>query len=684
MANFTGTASNDTITTKTVSAGVTRDPAGSRPSETSDSVNAGQGNDTVATGGGSDYVNGDDGRDLIDGGSENDNLNGGADNDTLTGGSGNDYLTGGEGSDVYRFGRDWGVDTINPQGTAGRDVIEFSAGVNPDRVDFRVENDDLIISLGDDSIFIQNQFAVGATPGSKVQEVRFEGGPTINISKVDPAWLDRAGTTLNDTLYGSLFKDTIDGRGGNDQIYGGDANDVLTGGNDNDYLSGGLGSDIYVFGRGFGVDTLVEGLNGGRDVLQFTEDGLDVSGLKMYVTGSSLVIARGANSITLQNQFATGQRSSALFEALSFASGPDLNITSVKAEWLTRTGNSLADRFDGSIFKDTLSGSGGNDTISGFDGNDLLTGGRGNDVVSGGAGNDTYVVNAGDGLDTFYESFNGGKDTIAFGPGLSLDDIGFRIDGTTLTLSYGKNTIALSGQFGNGTGASALFEALTFENGDRQNITKPLAEWLVLKGKSTPENFSGSNFGDTIDGGAGNDTISGGGDGRDALTGGSGDDYLYGGLANDTLVGGSGIDFIFAGDGNDIVDGGNDSDSIRGEIGNDLIKCGAGNDTIDGGDGRNTIEGGAGTDMLTAGAGGDTFVFHQGDGIDFITNFTPRNDTLQFVGFGRFDTPAELLNLAKQQGEDVVIDIELAGVREIRVVLVGVDLDRLTADNFLI
>ena len=56
MATFTGTSANETITPTTVSATVTRVPAGSFPSNAADTIDAGAGNDTLDGGGGSDTL----------------------------------------------------------------------------------------------------------------------------------------------------------------------------------------------------------------------------------------------------------------------------------------------------------------------------------------------------------------------------------------------------------------------------------------------------------------------------------------------------------------------------------------------------------------------------------------------------------------------------------------------------
>ncbi|MBG8766749.1 calcium-binding protein, partial [Neisseria meningitidis] len=60
-----------------------------------------------------------------------------------------------------------------------------------------------------------------------------------------------SGTQADDILQNVGF-----GHNKNVSLYGNDGNDTLIGGAGNDYLEGGSGSDTYVFGKGFGQDTV--------------------------------------------------------------------------------------------------------------------------------------------------------------------------------------------------------------------------------------------------------------------------------------------------------------------------------------------------------------------------------------------------------------------------------------------
>ncbi|MFA3918480.1 LamG-like jellyroll fold domain-containing protein [Ruegeria hyattellae] len=76
-----------------------------------------------------------------------------------------------------------------------------------------------------------------------------------------------------------------------------------------------------------------------------------------------------------------------------------------------------------------------------------------------------------------------------------------------------------------------------------------------------PALFTGTNAGETLNGGAANDGINGR-FGNDSVAGWKGDDILQGAYGNDTLNGGSG---------NDILDGGHGEDTLYGGHGNDLL-----------------------------------------------------------------------------------------------------------------
>jgi Ca2+-binding RTX toxin-like protein len=179
MGIYTGTGGADRITPASVSAGVGRDPAGSRPSAEGDTIAGLGGADTLDGGGGDDLINGGTGRDLIYGRAGNDVIFGklpgvasAGDSDRIYGGAGDDILYGNGGE----------ADTGSPDGD---DVIYGNGG-----------NDQLYGKLGNDTLY---------------------GG----------AGADRvAGYRGNDQLYGGGGSDFVRGGDGADRMSGGGGNDV--------------------------------------------------------------------------------------------------------------------------------------------------------------------------------------------------------------------------------------------------------------------------------------------------------------------------------------------------------------------------------------------------------------------------------------------------------------------------
>jgi hypothetical protein len=102
-----------------------------------------------------------------------------------------------------------------------------------------------------------------------------------------------------------------------------------------------------------------------------------------------------------------------------------------------------------------------------------------------------------------------------------------------------------------------------------------------------------------------NNLIVGNGAGN-RLTGNGGHDTLNGAGGGDVLIGGAGNDALNGGDGDDILDGGTDNDVLDGGVGNDNLAGGSGDDNLQGGDGNDALGGGDGNDVLNGGAGNDT------------------------------------------------------------------------------
>ncbi|MCB2113841.1 MAG: hypothetical protein KDD85_09890 [Parvularculaceae bacterium] len=325
----------------------------------------------------------------------------------------------------------------------------------------------------------------------------------------------------------------------------------------------------------------------------------------------------------------------------------------------------LIDALDGD---DTLLGVPGNDSFFGGAGNDSLSGSLGDDTLGGGAGDDWLVGGA-------------GADMLDGGPGRDTADYSGAAAGVTIKIwnNSGQGDIA---------------------TGD--TLTKI-------------ENIIGSDFNDRLIGifnadnylaGAGGDDYIDGLGGDDTIDGGNGDDRLIGGAGADDLRGAAGFDIVSynvsakgvtvrlweqigrVGDAQgDVLNsiegliGSQHGDSLEGDDSNNVLQGNGGDDTlfgmkgwdfINGGNGDDLIVGGPGADTLKGWNGNDTFLFAPAFGADTITDFSAGaagGDVIRFKNpAAAFDTFAELMAAASQQGGDTLIDlgggnsITLAGV----------------------
>lgn len=90
---------------------------------------------------------------------------------------------------------------------------------------------------------------------------------------------------------------------------------------------------------------------------------------------------------------------------------------------MTLTQTNGDESFKATDFDDVIFAGDGNDEIKAGKGCDILDGGLGNDRLEGGEGDDIYVYKLGGGFDTVYDKQ--GNDKIAFGEGITLDNLSF-------------------------------------------------------------------------------------------------------------------------------------------------------------------------------------------------------------------------------------------------------------------
>ncbi|MCL5762035.1 calcium-binding protein, partial [Neisseria meningitidis] len=274
-----------------------------------------------------------------------------------------------------------------------------------------------------------------------------------------------SGTQADDILQNVGF-----GHNKNVSLYGNDGNDTLIGGAGNDYLEGGSGSDTYVFGKGFGQDTVYnyDYATGRKDIIRFT-DGITADMLTFTREGNHLLIKAKDDSgqVTVQSYFQNDGSGAYRIDEIHFDNGKVLDVATVKKLvqqstdgsdrlYAYQSGNTLngglgddylygadgddllnGDAGNDSIYSgngnDTLDGGEGNDALYGYNGNDVLNGGEGNDHLNGEDGNDTLIGGAGND----YLEGGSGSDTYVFGEGFGQDTVyNYHVDKNSDTMHF--------------------------------------------------------------------------------------------------------------------------------------------------------------------------------------------------------------------------------------------------------
>ena len=606
-------------------------------------IYAGAGDDTIYAGSLGDE---------IDAGAGNDTVYGSSGADRITGGTGNDILEGSVGDDGYVFAPGFGVDTIydNDNGqTGGLDYLEFTAGIAPEDVNVRrLSNDDLEVTVTgtSDKLTIQRFFSnyyrnsswnTGANSNA-IEEFRFADGTTWNLAAIkdkvrfingtsdsdtlsafgDQQNIIHAGSG-NDTIYGGGLNDELYGEAGNDSLYGSWGNELLDGGSGDDFLDGATGDDTYLFGVGYGVDTIYDnsqGQTGGLDKVTFLEgiDPEDViakrlanNDLELSFAGTTdkLIVERYFSPFYKNSSWNTGVNSNAI-EEFHFADNTVWTIATIKDKVRTIQGTEenealygFGDQqnlihggagndvlYAGALNGDELYGEAGNDTLNGTYANELLDGGMGDDTLLGGSGDDTYVFGPGYGHDVIYDSNEGqtsGLDKVTFLTGINPADVtAKRLNNADLELTFAGSADKLTIE----RFFSSYYKNSSWNTGVNSNVIEEFhfsdnTIWDLDDIKDLVRTVNGTEDADVLYGYEDADTITAG-DGNDTVYAGSSNDTIYGGAGDDTIYGEDGDDLLNGGVGNDALDGGYGDDSyvFAGAFGNDTILDYYGNDLI--------------------------------------------------------------------------------------------------------
>ena len=203
-------------------------------------------------------------------------------NDIIDGGLGNDFIQDDHGDDTIIFKAGYGVDTISD--AAGYNTIQLS-GLDVSSATFSRSGNDLTISFGSDALVLMQYYDFynfninGTDVSALIQSLHgSDSADWLSISNTNGDSLYGEGG--NDNLTGNSGNDNLYGGSGNDYLYGNDGDDTLDGGEGDDWLYGGNGNDTYIFGKGYGNDT-IEDLGGSSKVMfkDVSSDDVTVSNL---------------------------------------------------------------------------------------------------------------------------------------------------------------------------------------------------------------------------------------------------------------------------------------------------------------------------------------------------------------------------------------------------------------------
>ncbi len=194
-------------------------------------------------------------------------------------------------------------------------------------------------------------------------------------------------------------------------------------------------------------------------------------------------------------------------------------------------------------------------------------------------------------------------------------------------------------------------------------------------GSAGADVYSGTRFGDSVQGRNGDDNLSGL-RGNDLLQGGGGADTLAGATGADTLAGGAGNDSLLGGQGADVLQGNQGADVISGGLGSDVLTGGRDADSFVFAS-RAEVIGDRITDFSLA--GGDTINLSRID----ASSAARGNQAFDFIGRAAFSGEAGELRIVLRNGETrVQADLNGDGRADFALVLTGEKI--LTAEDFVL
>jgi len=595
--------------------------------------------------------------------------------ETLQGGAGDDLLKGGSGNDTYVYNLGDGSDTVSDGNWSGQDRVQFGAGIDPAQVVLSRSGSDLHVAVGSggQGVTVLGQFEPSGW--SRVETFQFADGTVWTDADIANIIAPPPPQPV------PVLVATVTGTSGDDMLVGTGQPDTLDGGTGNDLLRAGTGADTFVFGRGYGQDT-VEPSGWSTNATLAFKAGIapgDLVFSRVGTTNDLLVSVRGTtDSVQVHDGLdANYYRGLANFR---FADGTVLSKADVEQRIVAAQATA------------------GDDTITGWNGADTLDGGAGNDLLNGNSSGDTFVFGRGYGQDTVVPSSNWSTDgALTFKAGIAPGDLVFSRVGTTNDLLVSVRGTTDSVQVHDGLDANYYRGLANFRFADGTVLSKAGVEQRIVAAQATAgdDTITGWNGADTLDGGAGNDLLNGNS---------SGDTFVFGrGYGQDTVVPSSnwstdgaltfkaGIapgDLVFSrvGTTNDLlvsvrgttdsvqVHDGLDANYYRGlanfnftneatlskaQVIQKTIDQSAAqpNATVTGTLNDEVLDGTGGGNLLKGGGGNDTYLFQTGYGQEVIDNRGPYwwQGAHGQVDFGAGISTSRLWLV--QSGNDLVVDV---------------------------
>jgi Ca2+-binding RTX toxin-like protein len=467
-------------------------------------------------------------------------ITGTAAGERIIGRKGDDRLQGNDGNDTYVWNLGDGSDTISEYQISSFDVLEFGIGVRPQDISPQHFGGQAGTS-GSFGYYLY--LTVAPTNETITIEWEFKRNQFGQYVPAIDEFRFADGTVWSAAYFINLF---LRSTPGDDVILGfPELGDIMDGGAGNDYLAGKSGPDTYIFGRGYGIDTIADS---GDSIFATPVDRIQFNNT---VASTDIVISRASrleenNGRVFDTIFAiAGTADKLVLTGREFGFDTDMlagmSFGGDFASWSWSTVQARYFAQNITTGNDDVIGFEAAETISTGTGDDRLDGGRGTDILIGGVGNDTYVFWSRPDINIIRDNGSAADvDTLEWMGDILPGDVSvFRAaNGNDLILTTSNGgTIVLEGRL---LGAQYSADQIHFSDGTMWDFAAILrraqaapADANVVVGTAGADTLIGTALAETFDPLAGNDTIQGD----------MGEDvYVYrSGYGNDTIVEGSNV-----------------------------------------------------------------------------------------------------------------------------------------------